>query len=121
MANPNIVGVTSIYGKTQAVLATTTTAGATVLSNPLSSGNVYKVNTLLASNIGSTDPQTVNLWLTEGALQDKIMNDISIPANASLTLIDKSTSIYLEEGQTLHADSDSDTAIRLLVSYEEIG
>ena len=50
MANPNIVNVTTINGSTIANTPSTATA-TTLLSNPASSSQVIKVNTLIATNL----------------------------------------------------------------------
>ena len=49
MAAPNIVNVTTITGKT-AGLAVTTSA-TDIVDNPASSGKVFKVNSLIISNV----------------------------------------------------------------------
>ena len=48
MANPNIVGVTTINGNTTSVAAAV--ASKTLINNKASSGKIMKVNTLLATN-----------------------------------------------------------------------
>ena len=49
MANPNIVNVANIFGKT--VVQSLTGSYASVLANVASSGKVLKVNTIIASNL----------------------------------------------------------------------
>jgi len=51
MAAPNIVDVTTITGKS-AVVDLTTTAATAVVSNAAASGKVFKINSLVVSNVG---------------------------------------------------------------------
>mgnify|MGYP003336058490 CR=1 FL=1 len=53
MANPNLLGITNVTGVTTNILMGTSGVGTgfqTVLSNASSSGKVYKVITILATN-----------------------------------------------------------------------
>jgi hypothetical protein len=61
MANPNIVNVTSILGKT-AVLAVTTTP-TDIVSNASDSDTVVKINYISVANIDGTNSADVNMRL----------------------------------------------------------
>jgi hypothetical protein len=50
MANPNIVNVTDIRGKT-AVVDLSTTNATLVVENTAASGKVFKINSLIVSNV----------------------------------------------------------------------
>ena len=117
MANPNIVNVTSIYGGT-AVHPLETTFNV-FYGNPNGSGRVVKLNTMIVSNI-STTAQTCDISYVYGGQSYKIVNGISIPANSSLTVIDKSTSIYITEGSSLGGVGSAVSALNVVYSYEEI-
>lgn len=121
MAAPNIVGVTTILGVTTSLTLTTTSQ--TVLSNAAGSGKVYKVNVINASNIsGSTANVTVRY--AQGAAGAgttvSIANGIDVTAKSSLVIVDKASSIYLEEARSLTALASANTSIDLVVSYEDI-
>lgn len=64
MANPNIMGVSAIRGKTTSILVPTTSC--TIVTNPASSGQIYKINSILASNVTST-AATVTLYMYSAA------------------------------------------------------
>lgn len=64
MANPNIMGVSAIRGKTTSILVPTTSC--TIVTNPASSGQLYKINSILASNVTST-AATVTLYMYSAA------------------------------------------------------
>jgi hypothetical protein len=53
MANPNIVSVTSILGNTT-FLTPSDTAANVLLSNAASSGDVLKINQIVAANVNGT-------------------------------------------------------------------
>lgn len=122
MANPNIVNVTDIRGKT-ATLALTTTAQ-TLVSNAASSGKVFKINCVYVANIdgGNAEDVTLNYYSEDdiGGTATALASTISVPAGASLVLIDKNGSIYLEEDRSLGALAGGNSDLVATVSYEEI-
>jgi len=119
MANPNIVNVSSILGNT---LVTTmiTTANTTMVVNSVSSGKVFKVNSILASNTLASSAAAISLQINNGSANESIATSISIPAASTLVVIDKNSSFYLTEGYSIKGSSATNTSIDLLVSYEEI-
>ena len=123
MAAPNIVNVSTIYGKTNSVDLTTTNA-TSVVSNAASSGKVLKINTLVVSNVDGNSPYdiTINLYsqASAGGTATQIASTISVPADATLVVIDKSTGIYLEEDKSIGAIASSASKLKVVCSYEEI-
>jgi len=121
MAAPNIVGVTTILGITTSL--TLTTSSQTILSNPASSGKVYKVNVITAAN-NSASTANVTIRYNQGAAGAgttiAIANGIDIATKSSLVVLDKASSIYLEEARSLTALASANTSIDLVVSYEDI-
>jgi hypothetical protein len=129
MANPNIVNVTTIYGTTTYYSPTGTTA-VVLLANAASSGKVYKINQIVAANTtGSAANATVSIY-TNGAVAQgsapsggtayPVVSTISVPANASLICVDKTTAIYLQEGTSISVTSGTGSAITYTISYEDI-
>ena len=123
MAAPNIVNVTTITGKSAVVNLTTTSATA-VVSNAASSGKVFKINSLVVSNVDGTNAAdiTVSYYSEDdiGGTATEIVSTISVPADASLVVIDKNTSIYLEEDRSIGATAGTASDLKVVVSYEEI-
>ena len=123
MAAPNIVNVSTIYGKTNSVDLTTTNA-TSVVSNAASSGKVLKINTLVVSNVDGNSPYdiTINLYsqASAGGTATQIASTISVPADATLVVIDKSTSLCLEEDKSIGAIASSASKLKVVCSYEEI-
>ena len=123
MAAPNIVNVTTITGKS-AVVDLTTTSATAVVSNAAASGKVFKINSLVVSNVDGTNAADITIsYYSEddiGGTATEIVSTISVPADASLVVIDKNTSIYLEEDRSIGATAGTANDLKVLVSYEEI-
>ena len=122
MANPNIVNVTSIFGNTSYLIPATTAATTWTALTP-SVGTVNKVNNIVAANVtGSAVPVTVsvNSATGGGGTAYRIAYQISVPANASLIIADKTTSFYVGEGQSVVVTVGTSNAIELTASYEAL-
>jgi hypothetical protein len=98
MAAPNIVNVANITAKT-AVQAVTTTP-TDIVTNAGSSSTVVKLNVLQVANVNGTAAATITASIFRSATEYKIAHVISVPAAATLSVLDKTTSIYLEEGDS---------------------
>lgn len=118
MANPNIVNVTEIYGKT-AVQAVTTTATA-IVENTAASGKIIKINSLTVANVDGTNSADITVDIFRGSTAYRISNLISVPAKTTLVTISKDSSIYLEEGDSLRCTASADGDLEATCSYEEI-
>jgi hypothetical protein len=130
MANPNITNVTSILGTTTYLTPSATTA-VVLLTNAAASGKVFKINQIVAANVnGSTAVNTTVSIYTNGAVAQgsapsggtayPIVSTVSVPASASLIVVDKTTAIYLQEGTCISVTSGTASGITYSVSYEEI-
>ena len=123
MTAPNIVNVTTITGKTNVVSLTTTNA-TLVVENTAASNKVFKINSLVVSNVDGTNAAdiTVSLYSEDniGGTATQIVSTVSVPADASLVVIDKNTSIYLEEDKSIGATAGSASDLKVVCSYEEI-
>ena len=118
MAQPNIVGVTTIRGNT-AVLNVSTIA-ANVVANPANSNDVFKINTLMIANMDGTTATDVNVSFFRTGVEFKIAHTISVPADATLVVISKDTSIYLEESDYIRISASANGRLHAICSYEEI-
>ena len=123
MANPNIVNVTSILGKS-AVVDLTSTSATSVVSNAASSNKVFKINTLIVSNVDGVNAAdiTINYYSAAalGGTATQIVSTVSVPADSSLVVIDKNTTFYLEEDKSIGATAGSANDLKVLISYEDI-
>lgn len=116
MTAPNIVNVSTIRGKT-AVQSVTTSATA-IVTNSAASNTVIKVNALYISNIDGTNAADITVDLYRSSTAYKIVNTVSVPADATLDVISKS--IYLEEGDSLRLTANANSDLEAVCSYEEI-
>lgn len=122
MANPNIVNVTDIRGKTTGLVLSNTNP-LMVLNNPVDSGKLLKINTL---NVANYSPNVVVVSVSIyssaslGGSSFDIAGNISIPNNGTLNIIDKSTQYYIEENQSIGARATLSNCLVITTSYEEI-
>ena len=123
MAAPNIVNVALINANSNTQILTSNTEIG-LLSNPSSSGKVYKVNTILVANRDGTSAVDVSCNVYSAAALGgtgfPIASTISVPADATLILSDKSTAFYLEENRSIGIKSGTANGLSVLCSWEEI-
>ena len=123
MAAPNIVNVTSIIGKS-ATIDLTSTSATSVLSNAASSNKVFKIESLIVANVDGVNAAdiTINYYSAAalGGTATQIVSTVSVPADSSLVVIDRGTSIYLEEDKSIGATAGSANDLKVLISYEDI-
>jgi hypothetical protein len=123
MAAPNIVNVATITGKT-AVVDLSTTNATLVVENTASSGKVFKVNSLYVSNVdgASSAGITVSVYSEDniGGTATEICKEISVPAGSTLVVIDKNSTVYLEEDKSIGATATAASDLKVVCSYEEI-
>ncbi len=123
MANPNIVNVAAIYGNTSTTSLSTTSA-TSIVSNASGSGKVYKINSIVVANIDGTSAAdiTINLYSAAalGGTATAIASTISVPADATLIVTDKTTSFYLLEDKSIGATAGTASDLVVTASWEEI-
>lgn len=123
MTAPNLLSPTTITGKTAAVPLTTTNA-TQIVSNAVGSNKVFKVNSLIVSNIDGTNAAdiSINFYSQDdiGGTAYAICKTVSVPADASLVVIDRASAIYLEEDKSIGATAGTASDLEVICSYEEI-
>lgn len=118
MVAPNVVAVTTITGKTD-VQNVGTTASA-ITTNSAASGQVYKVNSLVISNIDGTNDADVTVDLFRSSTAYRVASTITVPADASLVVISKDIGLYLEEGDSIRCTASAAGDLQAICSYEII-
>lgn len=117
MANPNIVSVQTVRGKAS-LRKYVKTHPVNLLTNNSSSQEILKVNSIIAANRGV---RTVNVTLQlVGTGTQKITDNVSIPANASIQIISKNADLYVLENHSLQILASSNDKISVVCSYEQI-
>lgn len=130
MASPNIVNVSTIYGKTTYYTPSGTTA-VVLLTNASGSGKVLKINQIVAANVNGSAAvdATVSIYTNGGQAQGSapsggtaypIVSTVSVPSDASLIVTDKTTAIYLEEDKCISITSGTASGLTFSISYEEL-
>lgn len=123
MANPNIVNVAAIYGNSSQTSLSTTSA-TSLVSNAASSGKVFKINSITVANVDGTNAAdiTINVYSQAalGGTAFPIVSTVSVPADATLIVTDKTTSFYLLENQSIGATAGTASDLVVNCSWEEI-
>jgi hypothetical protein len=120
MAAPNLVNVSTITAKSvQANLNTTITTE--ILANAASSGKVFKINNIIVANVDGSNAADVSVAITKsGGSPIRIASTISVPGDATLIVVDKNSSLYLEEGDNIEAGASADNDLTITINYEEL-
>ena len=126
MAAPNIVSVTNILGKSN--VANITSVSSSVIVNAVNSGKVFKINTMLVSNVDGTSAGNVSVELFKFGAQNTstgtgnatyaIANTMTVPAKSTLDILSKS--LYLEEGDQIKVKADANNRLHFISSFDEI-
>jgi hypothetical protein len=119
MANPNIVNVTNILGKVTGQAVTTTNTA--LVTNSSGSGKIIKINSLVIANVDGTNTCDVSVEIYKNqTTQLRLASTVTVPADASLVVISKDTSVYLEENDSIRVLASANGDLEAVVSYEEI-
>lgn len=124
MANPNIVSVNSIFGNTTGI-ALTTTLTTVLLANGTASGKVFKIESIMIANVDGTNAADVTIDYHTAAngtagSSFALAATISVPADATLNLVDKNSTFYLMENQSIIGGASADSDLEVIIAYEDI-
>ena len=123
MATPNIVGVTTVIGKTTYVSIPNTSANV-LLSNASTSNSVYKVNSIIVANDSNAGTAKIIVKVHDeasgGGTAYNIANNVGIASETTLVVLDKASSIYLEENKSITVQSNQSNYLDVVCSYEII-
>jgi len=124
MSNPNIVSVNSIFGNTTG-FALTTTLTNVLLANATSSGKVFKIESIMVANVDGTNAADVTIDLHTAAngtagSSFALAATISVPADATLNLVDKNSTFYLMENQSIIGGASANSDLEVIIAYEDI-
>lgn len=133
MANPNIAALTTIKGNTAYVVPSGTTAtaswtydGTTSLTGLTpASGTVNKITGIIVSNTTSSAAYATvgvgnNATFGSATVIGYLAYQISVPANASLIVVDKTTDLYITENQSVGVTSGTGSALTYTAVFEAI-
>ena len=119
MAAPNLVSVSSIYGKSVGQeLNTTTTTGILTCA----ADKCLKINSIIVANIDGTNAAdaTVNFYDNSMTRRNPLASTVSVPADSTLIVLGKDAPIYLEESDKIEAGASANSDLEAVITYEEI-
>ena len=121
MTIPNLANINQYFSKTAIVLANSSTGG-NLLSNPVNSNSLIKINSLLAynSNTANTGSLVVSFFDFTSNLSSNIFSVTLAPQSNIVTLVDRTNEFYLEEGDALRTTSNISNTISVIASYDVI-
>ena len=119
MAAPNVVNVTSIYGKTTGLALTNSSQDVLTCA----ADKLLKINSIIVANVDGTnaDDVTVKWYNADNTTAFSLASTVTVPSDSTLVVLGKDAPIYLEEGdkiQALGAAASGD--LEIIVSYEEL-
>lgn len=122
MANPNIISATSLTGNSKVVNLTTTNS-TTIVTNASSSNKVYRVTCIRATNYDGTNAADISISIYDASesATGYLASTINVVADSTFNVIDKTETVYLEEGDYINAQSSAANDITIYCSYEVIG
>lgn len=123
MAAPNIVGVITIVGVTT-YLSLSSTSATVLVSNPASSHYVYKINSIIVANDDGSSSADITVAYHDAAAGGgtgyKIAHTVAVAADSTLVVLDKASSIYLEENRSIVVTASVANDLDVICSYETI-
>lgn len=119
MAAPNIVNVTSIYGRTQGA-ALGTSANTDILECP--SNKLLKINSIIVANVDGSSAADLNVSFYDSSATARyaLASTVSVPADSTLVVLGKDSPIYLAEGDQIEASASVAGDLEMVISFEEL-
>lgn len=120
MANPNIVNVTSIYGKSVG-MTVTNSSQALISASHIPTGKVAKLNSIIISNVDSSaaDDITVTWTDSSASVTYHLAKAVTVPHKSTLIVLGKDAPIYLEEGDSINVlGAQASGALEAIASFE---
>ena len=131
MANPNIAAATYIYGNTAYCVPSTTSAttswtyngASTITGLTPASGTVNKITGIVVANTTSSAAYATvaignNATFGSASVISYPAYQISVPANATLIITDKTTDFYITENQSVAVTSGTASALTFTATFE---
>ena len=118
MAAPNLVNVSSIYGKTVGAELGTGNTNIVICG----SDKLIKVNSIIVSNVdgSSSFDATVVFYDASQTSNFHIAKLVTVPAKTTLVVVGKDSPVYLEESDKITAYASAASDGNIIVSYEEL-
>lgn len=120
MANPNLLALTNVFGKSYADALNTTYTSQ--LSNALNSDKVFKVNAIIVANTSGSQDVDVDVSYYNHASQNTayFAESVLVPAGATIVVIGREAAFYMQEGDQIFAIASDNNRSTIMISYEEL-
>ena len=95
-----------------------------VANNTASSNKLYKINLLSISNVDGVNDATVTVQIRTAVASSPVarhlVKTVTVPADSTLIVIDKNTSLYLEEDMDIKVLASTAGDLEAICSYDVI-
>ena len=120
MAEPNLVNVTSIVGRSFLELLkddAIDNANASMLQ--CAADKLIKINSVIVANIDGSSSVDIDVAINHHDHgRHYLAKTVALPADSTLVVIGKDSPVYLEEGDELEARASADNDADICISYE---
>tara|TARA_B100000029_G_scaffold503044_2_gene579326 strand:- start:99 stop:464 length:366 start_codon:yes stop_codon:yes gene_type:complete len=118
MATPDIIDVATING---AMVAGAVSNSAHDIVD-VAAEHTYKINTLAISNVDGTNDATISVSVSadNGSNYYHLAKTVTVPADSTVYIITKDTSIYLDETDLLRLQASAANMLEYVCSYETL-
>jgi len=123
MANPNINTATNVYAN-NSQLSLTSTSATQLVSNAASSGKVFLIDGITVANIDTVNAVAVTVTLFQAATNTgtayELCSTVSVPANASLIVVDKAQGVSLLENESIYVTAGTASKLKVNAFWKEL-
>jgi hypothetical protein len=123
MANPNIATATSVIANNAQVSLTATTA-TQLITNAASSGKVFLIDSIIVANVDGTNACDVTVTRFQSATNTgtafPIASTITVPADASITIVGKDNPINLTENESIYVTASAANDLVVDANWKEL-
>jgi len=115
MATPNLIAIATINPKSE--FQTVSDSAAAICT--AGANSCFKINALIVTNT-TASAATVTVDVYRSSTAYVIIDGLSVPADSVVVLIGKDAPIYLEATDALRLTSGTASALKAVVSYEDL-
>lgn len=118
MANPNIMNMTNLFGQNAGL--SLTTSAQTIVNNTSSSGKIFRVHSLICSNIDGTSAAALTCELKKDNSYFRLATTVTVPPDSTLILIGRDSPVYVMENGLIRAWASQNGDLHMVASFDEI-
>jgi hypothetical protein len=123
MANPNLNTASTVVVQ-NAFVRLDNTSETQVVSNAASSGKAFLIDSVVVSNVDSTNACdiTLNLYAaaTNTGTATKLAHTITVPADATLVVVSRDFGVCLTENESIYAQASAGGDLHVTAFWKEL-